>query len=215
MSRINVANFRHPDATADSITVTSDGDTQINRALGLGGATYGTSGQVLTSAGSGAVPTWQTAATPTVIEASGYSTSAGGSASSDTVIESFSSLDFSNYEGNLLQVFGRTALNENGNVSNTAVLYVTISNGTNTTVIAGSINGIPYGTWSGNYLLDISTSGLYTIPSTYATTGITLRLRASTDYGSFYYGDQPNYGNYDNIGDGINGGIGFQYIVFG
>jgi hypothetical protein len=60
MSRINVANFRHPDATADSITVTSDGDTQINRALGLGGATYGTSGQVLTSAGSGAVPTWTT-----------------------------------------------------------------------------------------------------------------------------------------------------------
>jgi hypothetical protein len=62
MSRINVANFRHPDATADSITVTSDGDTQINRALGLGGATYGTSGQVLTSAGSGAVPTWTTPA---------------------------------------------------------------------------------------------------------------------------------------------------------
>jgi len=60
MSRINVANFRHPDATADSITVTSDGDTQINRALGLGGATYGTSGQVLTSGGSGAVPTWTT-----------------------------------------------------------------------------------------------------------------------------------------------------------
>jgi len=62
MSRINVANFRHPDATADSITVTSDGDTQINRALGLGGATYGSSGQVLTSAGSGAVPTWTTPA---------------------------------------------------------------------------------------------------------------------------------------------------------
>lgn len=61
MSRINVANFRHPDATADSITVTSDGDTQINRALGLGGATYGTSGQVLTSAGSGAAPTWAAA----------------------------------------------------------------------------------------------------------------------------------------------------------
>ena len=60
MSRINVANFRHPDATADSITVTSDGDTQINRALGLGGATYGSSGQVLTSAGSGSTPTWTT-----------------------------------------------------------------------------------------------------------------------------------------------------------
>jgi hypothetical protein len=30
----------------------------INSAIGLGGATYGSSGQVLTSAGSGAVPTW-------------------------------------------------------------------------------------------------------------------------------------------------------------
>ena len=60
MSRINVANFRHPDAIADSITVTSDGDTQINRALGLGGANYGTSGQVLTSQGSGSAPQWAT-----------------------------------------------------------------------------------------------------------------------------------------------------------
>ena len=59
MSRLNVANFRHPDATADSVVITSGGDTQIQRALGLGGATYGTSGQVLTSAGSGSVPTWE------------------------------------------------------------------------------------------------------------------------------------------------------------
>ena len=58
MSRLNVANFRHPDATADSVVITSGGDTQIQRALGLGGATYGTSGQVLTSAGSGSAPTW-------------------------------------------------------------------------------------------------------------------------------------------------------------
>ena len=62
MSRLNVANFRHPDATADSVVITSGGDTQIQRALGLGGATYGTSGQVLTSAGSGAAPTWENAA---------------------------------------------------------------------------------------------------------------------------------------------------------
>lgn len=66
MSRLNVGSFRHPDATADAITLTNGGDTQINRALGLGGATYGTSGQVLTSAGSGAVPTWTTVNTPDV-----------------------------------------------------------------------------------------------------------------------------------------------------
>ena len=60
MSRLNVGSFRHPDATADAITLTNGGDAQINRALGLGGATYGSSGQVLTSAGSGAAPTWET-----------------------------------------------------------------------------------------------------------------------------------------------------------
>ncbi len=58
MSRINVANFRHPDGASDNITLTSGGDTQITGALGLGGATYGTSGQVLTSQGSGSAPQW-------------------------------------------------------------------------------------------------------------------------------------------------------------
>lgn len=36
-----------------------------NGAIGLGGANYGTSGQVLTSNGSGSAPTWQTAAAGT------------------------------------------------------------------------------------------------------------------------------------------------------
>ena len=57
MSRINVANFRHPDATADSITLTSGGGTEI------GGLTYptsdGTNGQYLQTNGSGAL-SWQT-----------------------------------------------------------------------------------------------------------------------------------------------------------
>ena len=100
MSRINVANFRHPDATADSITVTSDGDTQINRALGLGGATYGTSGQVLTSAGSGAVPTWTTPSSVIKkIHTFEYATRTGTSTSADnrfTWTSSFTPLDATN-----------------------------------------------------------------------------------------------------------------------
>lgn len=58
MSTISVTNVKHESSTPNNIVLTSDGDIQIARALGLGGATYGTSGQVLTSAGSGAVPTW-------------------------------------------------------------------------------------------------------------------------------------------------------------
>ena len=61
MSTISVTNVKHESSTPNNIVLTSDGDIQIARALGLGGATYGTSGQVLTSAGSGAVPTWATA----------------------------------------------------------------------------------------------------------------------------------------------------------
>jgi len=175
----------------------------------------GSSGQYLQTNGSGGL-SWQTVATSTVIEASGFNTANGGSASSDTVIQSFSSLDFSNYEGNLLQVFARTTINENTNFSDTAVLYVEITNGTNTAQIAGSRNGNPNGSFNGNTQLEICTGGLYTIPSTYATTGITLRLRASVNgTGTFYYGDQPSYSFFDNIGSGIQGGITFHYIVFG
>jgi len=65
MSRINVANFRHPDATADSITLTSGGGTEI------GGLTYptsdGTNGQYLQTNGSGAL-SWQTVQTPAILQ---------------------------------------------------------------------------------------------------------------------------------------------------
>ena len=178
----------------------------------------GSSGQYLQTNGSGTL-SWQTVTTPTVIEASGYLEGNGGSATADTIVASFTSLDFSNYEDNLLQVFGRTTAQENANFADAAVLYVEITDGTNTTVIAGSRNGAPYGGFDGNQQYDLSTSSLYTIPSTYATTGITLRLRVNVQgsggSNSYTWGDQPNSSAFDNIGDGINGGYGFQYIVFG
>jgi len=60
MSTIKVTNLKHETSSSDNLVLTSGGDTQITGALGLGGATYGTSGQVLTSAGSGSTPTWTT-----------------------------------------------------------------------------------------------------------------------------------------------------------
>ena len=53
---LNSADLAFKTAGAERMRITSDG------AIGLGGANYGTSGQVLTSAGSSAVPTWETAA---------------------------------------------------------------------------------------------------------------------------------------------------------
>jgi hypothetical protein len=200
------------DAPAD----TSPSGTDVTLTLPT---SAGSSGQYLQTNGSGTL-SWQTVTIPaatTVIEASGFNTANGGSATSDTIIRSFSSLDFSNYEGNLLQIFARTSINESTNYSDAAVLYVEITNGTDTTVIAGSRNGNPNGSsWNGDSQQEICTGGLYTIPATYATTGITLRLRAAINgTGTFYYGDQPTYSFYDNIGDGIEGGITFHYIVFG
>lgn len=62
MSTIKVTNLKHESSSSDNLVLTSGGDTQITGALGLGGATYGSSGQVLTSAGSGSTPTWATPA---------------------------------------------------------------------------------------------------------------------------------------------------------
>lgn len=58
MSTISVTNVKHESSASNNLVLTSGGDTQVIGALGLGGATYGTSGQVLTSAGSGSTPTW-------------------------------------------------------------------------------------------------------------------------------------------------------------
>ena len=175
----------------------------------------GSSGQYLQTNGSGTL-SWQTVASPTIIEASGYIEGNGGSATDDAICGSFTGLDFSNYEGNLLQIIGRTTVNEQTNFSDAAVLYVQITDGSTTTVIAGSRNGNPYGGWDGNHQWDINTAGLYTIPSTYAKAGITLRLIVNVSgSGTFSWGDQVGVSDFDNIGDGIQGGFAFQYIVFG
>jgi len=175
----------------------------------------GANGQFLQTNGSGGL-SWQTAA---IIESSGYIEGNGGSATADTICGSFTGLNFSNYEGKLLQIIGRTTVNENTNFGDAAVLYVEITNGTTTAQIAGSRNGNPYGSWDGNNQWDINTAGLYTIPSTYATSNITLQLRVNVNSSSgsnvFYWGDQPSSTAFDNIGSGIQGGFAFQYIVFG
>ena len=114
MSRLNVANFRHPDATADSVVITSDGDTQIQRALGLGGATYGTSGQVLTSAGSGAVPTWETPTETNLTRGTAVATTSG------------TSIDFSSLPSGIRRI---TLLMDNVQTNGTSRVCVRVGTG--------------------------------------------------------------------------------------
>ena len=63
MSTISVTNVKHESSASNNLVLTSGGDTQVIGALGLGGATYGTSGQFLQSQGSGSAPQWATAST--------------------------------------------------------------------------------------------------------------------------------------------------------
>jgi hypothetical protein len=66
---------------ADQVAVVTNASERIrigaNGELGLSGANYGTSGQVLTSAGSGAAPTWGTAASVTTSDTAPVSPSDG------------------------------------------------------------------------------------------------------------------------------------------
>jgi len=213
MSRINVANFRHPDATADSITVTSDGDTQINRALGLGGATYGSTGQVLTSAGSGAVPTWATPAAGGTILSSGTAAGDGGSGSGTLTIHSFTGLDFSAATADSrLFVMARTCMQENGNSTDQTFIDVRIdTGGSNISRICAARNGSPHGTFGSDFVLEIGTSTIQALASTYHTTNVALRFRAQlAGGGSFYYGVGPNY----NAFNGEEAGWTFSYALF-
>lgn len=58
---LKVDTIQNPSSATVNLTLDTSGNVAVGGALGAGGANYGTSGQVLTSAGSGAAPTWATA----------------------------------------------------------------------------------------------------------------------------------------------------------
>jgi hypothetical protein len=97
-------------ASASNILFRTNGSERLRiastGAIGLSGANYGSSGQVLTSAGSGAAPTWTTVG--------------GGSAATPTALGTVygSTLDLS---GNATTAVGFRALNSNTGSSNVAV----------------------------------------------------------------------------------------------
>jgi hypothetical protein len=90
---------------ADQIGLATAGTARIqfdsNGALGLSGANYGTSGQVLTSNGSGSAPTWQNIATS--VTASGNNTFTGANtfqnASGQTFVSALTTHDGINING--------------------------------------------------------------------------------------------------------------------
>ena len=181
--------------------------------FGIGGATYGTSGQVLTSQGSGSAPQWATPSAGGTILSSGVLRGNGGSGSGTITIASFTGLDFSAATANSrLFVMARTAIQESGNVSDTAFIDVRIdTGGSNISRICAGRNGSPHGTPPENAIAEISTSTIQALASTYHTSNVALRFRAQLfGGGSFAYGDQPAY----NAFDGEEAGYTFSYALF-
>ena len=182
-------------------------------AFGLSGANYGSSGQVLTSQGSASAPQWATVSGGGTILSSGVLRGNGGNGSGTITIASFTGLDFSAATANSrLFVMARTAMNESGNVANTAFIDVRIdTGGSNISRICAARTGAPHGNPSDNHIYEIGTSTIQALASTYHTTNVALRFRAQIDGGgAFYYGDQPNYSGFD----GEEAGYTFSYALF-
>jgi hypothetical protein len=174
----------------------------------------GSSGQYLQTDGSGGL-SWATLpeAGGTILS-SGSLTGNGGSGSGVVTVASFTGLDFSAATADSrLLVMARTAIQENGNVSNTAYIDVLINvNGSSQIQVVGSRNGSPVGAQASNFILEMSANKVMSLTSTYRTTNINLLFRAQTAaVGPFYYGDQPGYTFFDGDGAGYN----FSYILFG
>jgi hypothetical protein len=129
--------------------------------LGIGGATYGTSGQVLTSGGASAAPTWSAAPSPAAL------TTASGSA------PSYSARAWVNWNGT-----GTVAIRGSGNVSSIT------DNGTgdytvNFTTAMPDANYCVLGTCEGQSTMGTSTYGMY-ISQHYSTNPTTSAVRVAT-----------------------------------
>jgi hypothetical protein len=133
-----------------------------------------------------------------------------GTGSSVNMITS-DSINLTDYEGNYLIVYGQTAISENANTANTAILRIQLNNGSSTTTLSASRQG--HGAYSDvnqdtNSIVHISAFTVYPIPAAYAT-NCTIRLNGGVDSGAFTYGNQGANANFDGEG----AGIGIKYFV--
>ena len=110
----------HSEAATEKFRFTSQGE------LGIGGATYGSSGDVLTSGGAGAAPTWETPTTGDITGVTaGVGLSGGGSSGTVTVTLDLSELsDVTPANGDKLATLDSDGANEQlTTVANLATLF--------------------------------------------------------------------------------------------
>ena len=139
----------------------------------------------------------------------GTSSGDGGSGSGNGVdMMTISNINLSNYQNKHLIVYAATAIQEASNTSNTEIIRIQLSNGTDSPItLAASRQGQTHTAvgdlhGDGNFLAHLSTFAVYEIPSAYATT-CSLRINGGINSGTFYYGNAPDYSTFDGEGAGI------------
>lgn len=171
--------------------------------FGIGGATYGSAGQVLTSGGASAAPTWSTPTTGTVTSVSG-----AGTVNGITLTGTVTSSGSLTLGGTLGGIANSQLTNSSITINGSAIsLGGSVSVGTVTSVGGtGSVNGITLTgtvTSSGNLTLGGTLSGVSlttqvsgTLPVTSGGTGVT----TSTGSGSTVLSSQPSFGSTIGVG---------------
>ena len=211
LSKIDVANMltgEVPNANVADLAASKITSGTLAVARGGTGVSSGTSGQFLKFTGT---TTLASAAVDTGgVLLAGSKTANGGIANGSGVdMLTSDSINLSSYQDKYLIVFGQTAISENSNTSNTAVLRIELSNGSTVVTLSASRQGMgAYGSYDGNRMTHISAFAVYQIPSAYATT-CTIRLNGGINSGDFTYGDQSGYSFFDGEG----AGIGMRFFV--
>ena len=175
-------------------------------------AGIGTSGEVLTSNGTGSAPTMQAAAGGGII-LSGRSGGDGASTSGgkETHLNSTGTFDLSGHTGKTLFATVSTCMNENSNHSDNIHLGVKIHYGSSDGWI-GRSRAYSIGTnlTYGQPVWPITALGVITITSAMATSGVYLKLMGGVEGGgaAFTYGDA-----YSTTGDGEQSGWSITWFV--
>lgn len=127
--------------------------------------------------------------------------SEGGNATGSNANMLTLNLNLSGKQGHWLHVYGSTAISENGNTSNTAILRLVLDNNAGSTMVVSSqrqgIGAHSNVDWTANSTASLSAQGYIQIPAAYAVTNATVRLNGGIDGTSFYWGDQAAYTNFD------------------
>jgi hypothetical protein len=141
--------------------------------------------------------------------------SSNGSTGTGSNVDMLSlSINLTGYTNYLLFAWCHTAISEQTNSSNTAIIRLKLTDGTNTTFISAqrqAIGAYSSSTWSAETIAYLGCQGYFIVTPTYAKS-CTLTMNGGIDSGGFNWGDQGSYTNFDNETPRTGGTLG--YILY-